>query len=93
MEFLERDRVGARLLHGLATIGRLVLFDRRGIGLSDPITDWTRPLVDQWAEDLATIVETACTGAPVVVSLGDLWGPARLFAARHPDALECVGVV
>ena len=67
-----------------------MLFDRRGIGLSDPITDWTRPLVDQWAEDLATIVETACTGAPVVVSLGDLWGPARLFAASHPDALSAL---
>ena len=87
MEFLERDRIGARLLDGLATVGRVVLFDRRGIGLSDPITDWSRPLVEQWAEDLAAIVETVCRGVPVVVSLGDYWGPARLFAARHPDAL------
>ena len=33
MDFLERDRIGARLLEGLREIGRLVLFDRRGIGL------------------------------------------------------------
>jgi class 3 adenylate cyclase len=66
------------------------LFDRRGIGLSDPITDWSRPLVEQWAEDLATIVETACTCPPVVVSLGDYWGPARLFAASHPVALSAL---
>jgi class 3 adenylate cyclase len=90
MDFLERDRVGARLLEGLAAIGRVVLFDRRGIGLSDPITDWSRALVEQWAEDLATIVETVCTGAPVIVSLGDYWGPARLFAADHPDALTAL---
>jgi pimeloyl-ACP methyl ester carboxylesterase len=90
MDFLERDPVGARLLDGLSAIGRLVLFDRRGIGLSDPITDWSRPLVEQWAEDLATIVEAACTCAPVVVSLGDYWGPARLFAASHPVALSAL---
>jgi class 3 adenylate cyclase len=87
MEFLDRDRVGARLLEGLAELGRLVLFDRRGIGLSDPITDWSSPLIAQWADDLATIVEHVCTVPPVVVSLGDYWGPARLFAADHPDAL------
>ena len=87
MEFLERDRVGRRLLDSLATIGRVVLFDRRGIGLSDPITDWSRPLVEQWAEDLAAIVAAACSDAPVVVALGDYWGPARLFAADHSDSL------
>ncbi len=90
MDFLERDRVGARLLDGLGEIGRLVLFDRRGIGLSDPITDWSVPLVEQWAEDLSAVVETVCVGRPVVVSLGDYWGPARLFAARHPDALRAL---
>ncbi len=48
MQMLESDRIGARLIRGLQTIGRLVLFDRRGIGRSDPIADWTRPLVEQW---------------------------------------------
>ncbi len=90
MEFFERDRVGSRLLEGLTAIGRLVLFDRRGIGLSDPITDWSCPLVVQWADDLAAVVKHVCTVAPVVVSLGDYWGPARLFAAAHPDALAAL---
>ena len=87
MDALERDRIGARLLGGLQSIGRVLLFDRRGIGLSDPITDWDQPLVGQWAEDLATVIAAAELAAPVVVGLGDFWGPARLFAARHPDAL------
>ena len=88
MDFLERDRNGVRLVEGLAAIGRVVLFDRRGIGLSDPITDWSRPLVEQWADDLWVIVSQSCRSAPAVVSLGDYWGPARLFAGRHPDALS-----
>jgi class 3 adenylate cyclase/pimeloyl-ACP methyl ester carboxylesterase len=88
MDYLDRDRNGARLLEGLAALGRVVLFDRRGIGLSDPITEWSRPLVEQWADDLWTIATNVCATAPVVVSLGDYWGPARLFAAHHPDALS-----
>jgi class 3 adenylate cyclase len=87
MDALERDRVGARLVRGLAAIGRLVLFDRRGIGLSDPISDWDRPLVEQWADDLATVVDAADLDHPVVVSLGDYWGPARLFAGRDSAPL------
>jgi class 3 adenylate cyclase len=90
MDFLERDRIGARLLAGLVNIGRLVTFDRRGIGLSDPITDWSRPVVEQWADDLATIVDAACDAPPAVISLGDHWGPARLFAGRHPDMLAAL---
>src|SRR5690349_7589396 len=88
MDFLERDRNGSRLVEGLSAIGSVVLFDRRGIGLSDPITDWSRPLVDQWADDLGAIVTALCTAPPIVVSLGDYWGPARLFAAHDPDALS-----
>jgi class 3 adenylate cyclase len=87
MDFLERDRVGARLVEGLATIGRLIMFDRRGIGVSDPITDWSIPLVEQWAEDLFAVVDAVCASAPVVVCLGDYWGPARLFAANHPRSV------
>jgi class 3 adenylate cyclase len=90
MDALERDRIGARLVDGLASIGRVVRFDRRGIGLSDPIVDWSVAVVEQWADDLATIVATACPDPPVVVALGDYWGPARLFAARHPAALSAL---
>ncbi len=88
MDALEQDRIGARLIAGLSAIGRLLLFDRRGIGLSDPITDWQRPLVEQWADDLAAVITEAALERPVVVALGDYWGPARLFAARHPGLLS-----
>jgi class 3 adenylate cyclase len=90
MDALAADPIGARLLEGLAGIGRLVLFDRRGIGLSDPITDWSRALVEQWADDLATVIEQVCLAPPVVVSLGDYWGPARLFAGSQPDRLSAL---
>ena len=56
MESLPDDPIAQRLLDGLAGLGRLVVFDRRGIGLSDAVTDWESPLREQWADDLAAVV-------------------------------------
>jgi class 3 adenylate cyclase len=90
MDALEADRIGARLVEGLASLGRVVLYDRRGIGLSDPIIDWSRALVEQWADDLAAVVDQACAKPPVVVTLGDYWGPARLFAGTRSEHLSAL---
>ncbi|MFI5047734.1 MAG: adenylate/guanylate cyclase domain-containing protein [Acidimicrobiia bacterium] len=87
IEMLPEDRIGARLLDGLSAIGRLAIFDRRGIGLSDPIADWERPLVDQWSDDLATVIDAAGFTKPVVFAW-DVFGVARRFAVRFPDALD-----
>lgn len=40
MEVFDQERGFARLLDGLKSMGRVVVFDRRGIGLSDPIFAW-----------------------------------------------------
>src|SRR5215510_7241292 len=66
IEMLPEDPMGARLLDGLSALGTLVIFDRSGIGLSDPIADWDRSLVDQWSEDLATVIDAAGLTRPVV---------------------------
>ena len=86
MEVFEEEQGMARLLEGLQAIGRLVVFDRRGLGLSDPIVDWERPVLDQWADDLAAVVAGSGVGRPAVVAL-DGYGVGSRFAARHPDRL------
>jgi class 3 adenylate cyclase len=83
-ESLPEDPIGARLLEGLSSIGRLAVFDRRGIGLSDPIVDWERPLVDQWSDDLATVIDAAGLSRPAIFAW-DVFGVARRFATRYPD--------
>jgi class 3 adenylate cyclase len=59
--------------------------------MSDPITDWSRPVVEQWAEDLGAVL-TVCRPAPLVLALGELWGPARLCAAAHPEAVGALAL-
>lgn len=76
-----------RLIRGLAELGRLVLFDRRGIGLSDPISDWDTPLAGQWAEDLAAVISAAGCDRPTVFS----WHHApiaRTCSILHPDLIS-----
>ena len=84
LELLAEDRIAARFTAGLAALGRLVVFDKRGVGLSDPMTDWTRSAQEQWAEDLVAVVDDAGLCEPVVVSW-DPYGTARVAVTRHPE--------
>ena len=75
-----------RLLEGLREIGRVVIFDRRGIGLSDPPPDFDRPILDQWADDVRAVVDASGI-ENVVVFAWDGFGIASRFAARNPDSI------
>jgi class 3 adenylate cyclase len=92
LELLVEDRVAARFMAGLAALGRLVVFDKRGIGLSDPVTDESRSLQEQWAEDLIAVVEAAALDHPVVVSW-ETMGVARLAASTRPDRFASMVLV
>jgi class 3 adenylate cyclase len=86
MESLPDDPIAYRLLEGLAGLGRLIVFDRRGIALSDAITDWETPLSEQWAGDLAAVIDAAGWDQPTVFS----WevGPvARTCSVRYPGLI------
>jgi class 3 adenylate cyclase len=79
----------ARLLDGLRTLGRVVLFDRRGLGLSDPIQAWDRNVLDQWAEDLAVVAD-ASNAHDMVLVAWDGFGVATRYAATHPERVSAL---
>jgi DNA-binding SARP family transcriptional activator/pimeloyl-ACP methyl ester carboxylesterase len=70
-------------LSSLAEMGRLILLDRRGIGLSDRVG--FRPSVDATVQDIGTVLNA--TGSRRVVLFGaSEGGPACIkFAADCPD--------
>jgi class 3 adenylate cyclase len=87
MESLADDPVAARFVEGLAGLGRLVMFDRRGIALSDPVSDWETSLLEQWSDDLAAVIAAAGYTRPAVFS----WchhPVARTCAIRHPKLID-----
>jgi class 3 adenylate cyclase len=91
-ELLAEDRVASRFTAGLAGLGRLVVFDKRGVGLSDPMTDWARSAQQQWAEDLLAVIDAASLDRPVVVSW-EPFGAARFAVAARPDLFASMVLV
>jgi DNA-binding SARP family transcriptional activator/pimeloyl-ACP methyl ester carboxylesterase len=73
----------AAFLGRLGSMARLILFDKRGTGLSDPALEF--PTTRQRADDLAGVLEAA--GSQRAVLFGVCAGGALCaqFAADHPD--------
>ena len=70
-------------LGAVARNGRLALFQRRGLGLSDRV-DYV-PTLEQQADDILAVMDAAGMQRAVIGAPGSACGPASLVAARHPD--------
>jgi class 3 adenylate cyclase len=92
MEALFEDPVGERLLDGLAGIGRLVVFDRRGIGLSDPPVDWQAPVSSRWSDDVEAVIEAARLSRPTLVCSARSWKAAVVYCDRHPRDVAAIAM-
>jgi DNA-binding SARP family transcriptional activator/pimeloyl-ACP methyl ester carboxylesterase len=72
-------------LSGILRIGRLILFDRRGVGLSDRIG--ARPTMEATAEDLLAVLDAAGSRRALLVGSSE-GGPGCIrFAVDHPGRL------
>jgi class 3 adenylate cyclase len=90
MEALFDDPVGLRFLEGLAGLGRLVVFDRRGIGLSDPPDRGELSYEDHFCEDIEAVVSAAEVARAVLVSGTTSWTSSVVYCDRHPDAVAAM---
>jgi len=77
----------------LASFARLVRFDLRGLGLSDPLGTSDPPTVEQWASDALAVLdaERVDQAAVLGVSFGGLG--ALLLAATHPERVQALILV
>ena len=89
LELFEEEPGFARLLDGLRALGRVIVFDRRGVGQSDPIESWERTVVDQWTDDLAAVVDALGTSDIVLVTW-DGFGVGSRYAAMHPERVSAL---
>jgi class 3 adenylate cyclase len=85
MEAYFEDPVGVRLLDGLAGLGRLIVFDRRGVGLSDPPADADLPYEARGSDDIKAVVAAAQFARVVLVTSTISWTPSVVYCDRHPD--------
>ena len=72
----------------LARIGRVICFDKRGTGVSDPVPLASLPTLEQWTDDALTALDAAQSRRTVVI--GDTEGGlmAIMLAATFPDRIS-----
>jgi class 3 adenylate cyclase len=75
----------ARFLTRLASIGRLIVFDPRGSGLSDAFLDGGIPTVEDWADDALSVMNAVGSDRAAVVCCGGGATRAIPLAASHPE--------
>src|SRR3989442_2745077 len=78
----------ARVLRRLASYGRLILFDQRGTGLSDPVAPHEVPRLEEHVEDMRVILDEVGSKRAVVLGYAAGGAPAMMFAATHPERVE-----
>jgi class 3 adenylate cyclase/pimeloyl-ACP methyl ester carboxylesterase len=78
----EHPRV-ARFYDRLSSFARVVLFDRRGTGSSDPTPG--PPSLEQQVKDMATVIEAAGLERPYLFGESNATHPCALYAASYPD--------
>ena len=72
-------------LHRLASFSRLILFDRRGTGVSDPVAFDHLPTWEQWADDMRVVFDAVGSERAAIVASLDGGPMAMLFAATYPE--------
>ena len=85
----------ARFLERLASFSRLIMFDKRGTGMSDRVSPERLPTLEQRMDDARAVLDAV--GSERAAFLGHSEGGSMsiLFAATYPErtrALALVGV-
>jgi class 3 adenylate cyclase/alpha-beta hydrolase superfamily lysophospholipase len=73
----------ARYFNRLASFTRLIMFDRRGSGLSDPVT--AAPTLEEQMDDVVAVMDAAGSEQAAVYAQLEGGAMATLFAATHPE--------
>ena len=82
-----------RYFDRLASIGRVACFDKRGVGVSDPVPLTELPTLEQWMDDARVVLDVL--GWRRVAVIGDAEGGpmAMLFSASFPDRVTALVLV
>jgi len=84
----------AHFLDRLSSFSRLILFDKRGTGLSDRVSDQQLPTLEQRMDDVRAVMDAAGSASAALFGYSEGGPMSILFAATHPDrttALVCYG--
>ncbi len=92
LDYFWREPSFARFLTRLASFSRLILFDKRGTGLSDRVSDL--PTLEQRMDDVRAVMEAVGSTRAALLGVSEGGPLCSLFATTYPDrtlALVMIG--
>ncbi len=73
----------ARFFERIASFARLIVFDKRGTGLSDPVTEV--PTLEERVDDVRAVMDAAGSERAALFGISEGGPMSILFAATHPE--------
>jgi pimeloyl-ACP methyl ester carboxylesterase len=86
LEYFWNEPTFASFLTRLSSMARLILFDKRGTGLSDPVPISELPTLDQRMTDVQAVMDAAGSRRAVLMGVSEGGPLCALFAATHPES-------
>jgi serine/threonine protein kinase len=83
----------ARFVTRLASFSRLVLFDKRGTGVSDRVPPSQLPTLDERIDDVRAVMDAIGCGRAALLGLSEGAYLCVAFAARYPERTRAMALV
>ena len=84
LEVMREEPTVAQFLDRLASFCRLIFFDKRGSGLSDPVALGAIPTYEEWMNDVKTVLDDIGSDKAALLGHGEGGPLCILFAATYP---------
>jgi pimeloyl-ACP methyl ester carboxylesterase len=78
----------ARFFERISSFSRLLIFDKRGMGLSDPVTEV--PTLEQRIDDVRAVMDAAGSERAALFGISEGGPMSVLFAATHPERVNAL---
>ena len=88
VELIWESEPSARFLDALSSFARVINFDRRGSGLSDPVAD--APTLEERMDDVRAVMDAAGSERAVLMGISEGVPMSLLFAATYPERVEAL---
>jgi pimeloyl-ACP methyl ester carboxylesterase len=85
IDLMWEDPSYAAMLERFASFARLILFDKRGTGLSDPVPVDELPDLEQRMDDVRAVMDAVGSERAAIVGHSEGGSMSALFAATFPD--------
>jgi pimeloyl-ACP methyl ester carboxylesterase/DNA-binding winged helix-turn-helix (wHTH) protein len=91
LEYFWREPSFARFLTRLASFARLILLDKRGTGLSDPVAEL--PTLEQRMDDVRAVMDAVGSQRAALLGVSEGGPMCALFAATYPEKAEALVMI